>query len=143
MSTQITVEDDGSIRIRQNPRPPVQVVMSGGGGFGSAGASSTVGFGTGGGKPGADRGAVIRGEGAEPKLIPRAAQDGARIALRGVLSSLDGWINGEVANREAGVTGSDPDRFPPDDVRRMVADAARELGLTDLAQTIEQETNGS
>lgn len=163
MSTQITIEDDGSIRIRQLASGGIvrgaghiarggEAFVSGGGGAYVAAGGPGIGGGVGGagristepGFPVAGRGGLVAGPGVEPTLIPEAARDGARIALRNVLKTLDGWRETAAQNREAGVgTVDGPESWHTDDIRNMVADTARAVGLVDLAKTIEQEIKGS
>jgi hypothetical protein len=61
------------------------------------------------------------------RIVRRAQYD----ALRAVLSALDGWERGTLQNHEA-MSHRDDDccrAFAPDDIRRMVNDAARELDV--------------
>jgi len=64
------------------------------------------------------------------------------VALNAVLDSLDGWIAGARDNHEGmGHRGEmDPcwEQFGPGDIRRMVADAAREIGLDTYAKDLEK-----
>lgn len=81
----------------------------------------------------------------EPASVPDVPAGAATVDLRGawmreafraVLDALDGWIEGAYENHEALEHGGEPvgdecwRRFHPSDIRRMVADAARELGVT-------------
>jgi len=60
---------------------------------------------------------------------------GAYRALKAMLSQLDGWIQGARENHEAYSHRGEPRggecwrEFAPSDIRRMVNDAAREIGL--------------
>lgn len=69
-------------------------------------------------------------------LVDRMVRRAQYLALRAVLDSLDGWIEGDKANHDAMEhrnenTGSECwTNYHPDDVRTMVQDAARDLGLT-------------
>lgn len=82
-------------------------------------------------------------EPAPPGVVDRggvlgvAGQRGAYRALKRVLDVLDGWIDGAKANHDAlehrGESTGDEcwTRFHPDDIRNMVNDAAREVGVTE------------
>lgn len=66
-----------------------------------------------------------------------AGQRGAYRALKRLLDVLDGWIEGAQANHEAldhrgESTGSECwNQYHPDDIRAMINDAAREVGVTE------------
>jgi hypothetical protein len=68
-----------------------------------------------------------------PELVERIERRAKYVALRHMLHVLDGWIEGAQGNHEAlGHRGeSSPcwNRFDAEDFRRMVNDAARELGV--------------
>lgn len=69
----------------------------------------------------------VASEGLTVRIVRRAQYD----ALRAVLSALDGWERGTLQNHEA-MSHRDDDccrAFAPDDIRRMVNDAARELDV--------------
>ncbi len=71
-------------------------------------------------------------------LYTEGERGGASIALREVLEALDAWVVGARENHEALGHSSEPygeecwRSFAPSDFRRMVIDAAREIGLTDF-----------
>lgn len=58
------------------------------------------------------------------RIVKRAQYD----ALRKLLDVLDGWIEGARENNEAMQRHDDPQIFHAEDIRRMVNDAAREVG---------------
>jgi len=59
------------------------------------------------------------------RIVKRAAYD----ALRAMLTVLDGWIEGNLANVDAGVGRADQaEQFHADDIRCMANDAARLMG---------------
>lgn len=66
------------------------------------------------------------------KVTGNKERRGARLALSAMSDVLDGWIEGAKANHEAlGHRGeTDPcwERFGPEDIRRMIEDAANEVG---------------
>jgi hypothetical protein len=67
--------------------------------------------------------------------LDQTGKAAASLALYTMLGVLDGWIEGAHSNHEAlGRRGERTDRlcwteFHPSDIRRMVNDAARELGV--------------
>lgn len=65
-----------------------------------------------------------------PASVERVARRAKYDALKQVLIVLDGWIEGVKSNIEDGMPG-DIDQFHVDDIRRMVNDAAREIGTDD------------
>lgn len=73
-------------------------------------------------------------------LTTRDQRESASLALYTLLTVLDGWIDGAHDNHEAlGHRGESTDRlcwteFHPSDIRRMVNDAARELGLSEFPE---------
>lgn len=67
---------------------------------------------------------------AQRDIVDRIVERASYVALRTMLKVLDGWIEG---NREAAETlgrgrDVDPQIFHAEDIRRMVNDAAREVG---------------
>lgn len=72
--------------------------------------------------------------------MPEAVSLGQRQALSALLGALDDWIAGARENHDAldhrGETTDDPcwTRFHPADIRVMVNDAARELGIPEFAE---------
>ncbi len=73
-------------------------------------------------------------------LVHHTRRSGAHRALRALLDALDGWIQGARENHEASghrgeIRGGECWReFAPSDIRRMVNDAAREMGLDEFAE---------
>jgi hypothetical protein len=73
-------------------------------------------------------------------LTTRDQRESASLALYTLLTVLDGWIEGQRENHDAmghrgENTGSECWReFAPSDFRRMVNDAARELGLSEFPE---------
>ena len=73
-------------------------------------------------------------------LNTRDQRETASLALYTLLTVLDGWIEGAHENHEAlGHRGESTDRlcwteFHPSDIRRMINDAARELGLSEFPE---------
>jgi hypothetical protein len=73
-------------------------------------------------------------------LTTRDQRESASLALYTLLTVLDGWVEGAHENHEAlGHRGESTDRlcwteFHPSDIRRMVNDAARELGLSEFPE---------
>jgi hypothetical protein len=65
---------------------------------------------------------------------------GAYRALKAMLGQLDGWVQGCKENHEACDHRGEPRggecwrEFAPSDIRRMVNDAAREMGLDEFAE---------
>lgn len=79
-------------------------------------------------------GAVVKAMADEDRLgsiIDTATNRGAHKALTAMLAVLDGWIEGAQHNHEgSGHRDSDCCRsFEPADIRNMVADACREVGI--------------
>lgn len=76
-------------------------------------------------------------------LTTRDQRESASLALYTLLTVLDGWIEGAHENHEAlGHRGESTDQlcwteFHPSDIRRMVNDAARELGLSEFPEPAE------
>ena len=72
------------------------------------------------------------------KLTDPDHRAAASLALYSLLVNLDGWIEGAHSNHEAlGHRGESTDarcwtQFHPDDIRRMINDVARELGLSEF-----------
>lgn len=75
--------------------------------------------------------------GATPDRLDGAAQrvqsEAKSLALYTMLTTLDGWIEGQQANHEAldhrGEIEDCWTRFTPEDIRNMINDAAREVGV--------------
>lgn len=66
---------------------------------------------------------------ADDRLLDRIVRRAQYDALREMLSTLDGWIEGARENHEAmGRRDAFDDSFAPDDIRRMVNCAARAVG---------------
>jgi hypothetical protein len=63
-------------------------------------------------------------------LVDRIVRRSQYLALREVLDVLDGWIKGNAENAEGGVGELEAvHRFHSQDIRHMINDAARELGV--------------
>lgn len=68
------------------------------------------------------------------QLVDRLVRRASYLALRQVLDVLDGWREGARSNHDALSHRGERDcweHFETDDVRRMIADAARDLGTAD------------
>jgi hypothetical protein len=70
----------------------------------------------------------------QPPDLDRLEYDVARKALRAVLDAVDGWVDGAKENHRALEHRGEQlpcwESFHPDDIRNMVADAARVIGVT-------------
>lgn len=70
--------------------------------------------------------------------LGKAGERGAHRALARLLDVLDGWIEGARSNHDGFSHSSEPvgsecwTQFHPSDIRRMVNDAAREVGLAEF-----------
>jgi hypothetical protein len=75
---------------------------------------------------------------AAPRTLLQEGKEGASLALYSLLVNLDGWIRGAKDNHEGMShrnenTGEECWRqYAPDDIRSMVNDVARELGLDEF-----------
>jgi hypothetical protein len=73
-------------------------------------------------------------------LTTRDQRESASLALYTLLTVLDGWVDGAHDNHEAlghrdEIRGEECwTRFHPQDIRRMVNDAARDLGLSEFPE---------
>ena len=79
-----------------------------------------------------------------PAATPTATPKGSdlaevkRLVLATMLDTLDGWINGARENHDAGDHSHENRgdecwrQFAPDDIRRMVNDVAREVGISEF-----------
>jgi hypothetical protein len=66
---------------------------------------------------------------AERDIVGRIVERAQYVALREMLKALDGWIEGARENNEALGRHDDPQVFHAEDIRSMVNDAARVLGV--------------
>lgn len=80
---------------------------------------------------------------APPALKAPPRPDGRRDALQAVLEVLDGWIEDCMSNHEASASHQNENRgeecwrtFTPQDIRYMVNDAARTMGLRPFDPTM-------
>jgi hypothetical protein len=84
-------------------------------------------------------------DGERTRFTSESGEQAARRALAVMLQNLDGWIQGQRENHEAlghrhENRGEECWRsWAPDDIRRMVNDTARELGLAEFPMPTEPE----
>jgi hypothetical protein len=82
---------------------------------------------------------------AKPQTLLQEGKEGASLALYCLLVNLDGWISGAKGNHQSGEhrgenTGEECWRqYAPSDIRSMVNDVARELGLAEFPMPITPE----
>lgn len=82
-------------------------------------------------------------DGTKTVTLTRPAKEAVNMALTAMLGMLDGWIEGAQEDHEA-MGHRDENRgsecwrsFAPADIRNMINDAARELGLTEFPAPVE------